>query len=216
MTEVGKAITNAFAFVAKAGEECEALANLIKTEISSLFHSSPIGDAYKTGEWSGSYKDNGWVYTDVAWSLPLIPKRKFKPVAYLAFQMSFLCDDAAGGWSSEPVLYVNFWDDPTDLRANNYMGFAMEGISPGSLSRLQEGTARLFRWHTANGTADQWTFGTRLAEINGLDDIRNVICGGIKLLLTDVDAGESALDQLNGVLTYSAVDEMPDYYRVVL
>lgn len=215
MTDIGKAITSAFAFVAKAGEECEALANLIKIEISSLFLSSPLGNVYKTGEWSGSYKDNGWVYTDVAWSLPLIPKGKYKPVAYLAFQMSFLCDDAAGGWSSEPLLYVNFWDDPTDMRVNNYMGFAMEDLSPISLSRLKEGTARLFRWETENGTADRWTFGTCLAEINGLDEVRNVICAGIKHLLTDVDAGEAALEQLEGVLTYSAVDEMPDYYRVV-
>jgi hypothetical protein len=215
MTEIGKAITSAFAFVAKAGEECDALANLIKIEISSLFHGSPIGDVYNTGEWSGSYKDNGWVYTDVAWSLPLIPKGEYEPVAHLAFQMSFLCDDAAGGWSSEPLLYVNCWADPTDLRIGNYMGFAMEGISPGSISRLKEGTAKLFRWEGGNGASDQWTFGIQLADLNGLEDIRNILCGAIKRLLADIDTGESALDQFEVVLTYSAVDEMPDYYRVV-
>lgn len=215
MNEVGKAISSAYAFVAKAGEECEALANLIKAEISDLFRSSPLSGLYRPGEWASSYKDIGWVYTDAAWSLPLIPKGKYKPAAHLAFQISFLCENPAGGWSPEPLLYINFWDDPTDVKKGEYMGFEMQDISPRSLSRLQEGTARLFRWGAVNGAPDRWTYGLRLAEINGLDDIRKLICEPVQQLLADVDAGEAALDQLTGVVTYSGVDEMPDYYRVV-
>lgn len=211
---VGETITKAFAFVAKAGQECEALANLIKVEISELFRSTPLGDVYRPGEWSSSYRDQGWVYADAAWSLPLTLAGT-EQVAYLAIQMSFLCNSPAGGWSEEPILYVNLWDEPTDVRKGEYMGFEMHGISPRSTQRLQDGTARLFRWETDNGAADRWTFGIRLAELNGLSDIRNVICAPLRTLLADVNVGEAALDLLEAVVTYSTVAEMPDYYGVI-
>jgi hypothetical protein len=215
MTEVGKNITSAFAFTSKAGKECEALAKLITVEISDLFRSTSLGSVYLPDKWSSSYRDEGWVRTDAAWSLPLTSRDENQPGVHLAFQMSFLCDNPAGGWSEEPILYINFWDEPTDVKRGEYMGFQMYGIAPPSIRRLKEGTARLFRWETDNGAADRWTFGLRLAEINGLDDIRNLITGPLTRLLTDVDAGEAALDQQEGVVTYSAVDEMQDYYRVI-
>jgi hypothetical protein len=214
MTEIGKAITGALAFAAKAGKECEALAQLITVEISDLFRSTSLGSVYLPEKWSSSFRDVGWVRTDAAWSLPLTRREENQPGAHLAFQMSFLCDNPAGGWSDEPILYVNFWDEPTDVKNGEYMGFQMYGIAPLSIRRLQQGTARLFRWETDTGAADRWTFGIRLAEINGLDDIRRLITGPLTQLLANIDDAESALDQLNGIVTYTAVDEMPDYYRV--
>jgi len=68
---------------------------------------------------------------------------------------------------------------------------------------------------TDNGAADRWTFGIRLAELNELTDIRNVICDPLRTLLADVNVGEAALDQLEAVVTYSTVTEVPDYYRVI-
>ena len=217
MSENGKAISSSIAFLSKVGEECEALANLIKQEVSDLFRKSPLNTLYKPGEWSSSYRTDtsGWIFSDAAWSLPLTPKRKQKPTAHLAFQMSFLCDDAQGGFSPEPLLHINLWDDPTDVRNENYMGFEMRDVSPRSLLRLQSGTARLFRWETENGAADRWTYSLRLAEINNLDDIRNQICTLIGTLLTNVDEGEAALNETSSVVRWTTLEDTQDYYRVV-
>lgn len=217
MSETGKAISASIAFLSKVGEECEALANLIKQEVSDLFRKNPLNTLYKPGEWSSSYRTDtsGWIFSDAAWTLPLTPKRKQKPTAHLAFQMSFLCDDAQGGFSPEPLLHINLWDDPTDVRYENYMGFEMCDVSTRSLVRLQSGTARLFRWETENGAADRWTYSLRLAEINNLDDIRNQMCMLIGTLLTNVDEGEAALDETSSVVRWSTLEDTQDYYRVV-
>jgi hypothetical protein len=218
MSETGKAISASIALLSKVGEECEALANLIKQEVSDLFRKSPLNTLYKPGEWSSSYRTDtsGWIFSDVAWTLPLTPKRKQKPTAHLAFQMSFLCDDAQGGFSPEPLLHINLWDDPTDVRYENYMGFKMCDVSPRSLVRLQSGTARLFRWETDNGAADRWTYSLRLVEINNLDDIRSQICMLIEMLLRNVDEGEAVLDETSSAVRWSTLEDAQDYYRVVL
>lgn len=217
MSETGKAISASIAFVSKVGDECEALANLIKQEISDLFCKSPLNTLYKPGEWSSSYRTDtsGWIFSAAAWTLPLTPKGKRKATAHLAFQMSFLCDDAAGGFSPEPLLHINLWDHPTDVKYENYMGFKMRDISPRSMTRLHDGTARLFRWETEKGAADHWTYSLRLAEINSLDDVRSQICALVRTLLADVDKGEAALDDASSVVRWLAIEDMPDYYRVV-
>jgi len=216
MSEIGTAISSSFAFVSQVGNECEALANLIKQEISDLLSKSPLSGLYKPGAWSSSYKTdtNAWIYQGAAWSLPLVPKGKRNVTAHLSFQLSLLCDNAEGGLSPEPLLHVNFWDEPTNFN-DQYMGFEMYDISPKALTRLREGTARLFRWESDNGAADRWTYSLRLADINGLDDVRRLIRSPVEQLVINVDAGEATLDQLASAVCYTAVEEMPDYYRVV-
>jgi len=54
MSEIGKSITNAMELVSKVGDECEALANLIKQEVSDLFSQAEFNSLYKPGQWSSS------------------------------------------------------------------------------------------------------------------------------------------------------------------
>ncbi|MFF7709672.1 hypothetical protein [Pseudomonas sp. NPDC007930] len=189
------------------------MATLIKGELSNLLQHPPFGALYQPGTWASSYRDQGWVYSEVAWCLPLALAGEPEPTAHLAVQISFMGNNPAGGWSDEPILYVNLWDEPTEVKRGEYMGFPMYSLCPQTLARLKAGDARLFRWKAANGKADRWTFALRLAEINSPDDVRRMICAPISQLLADVDAGEAALGALEGVVTYSAVAEMPDYYR---
>jgi hypothetical protein len=218
MSEVGKTISDALAFVSRAGGECDALANLIKQEISDLFHQGPLGSRYRAQQWSSSYRmnDNGWICTDVAWSLPLVPKGKFKVAAHLGFQISLLCTDAEAGSSPEPLLHINFWEPPTHLKSDDYMGFPMSGFSDELMSRLAEGSARLFRWEANKGAADWWTYSLRLARLNALEDIRSSIKQPVEALLHDLEAGELLIDSLPTAVDYTAVKGALGYYKVVL
>lgn len=217
MSEVGKAISNAFTFVSQVGEECEALANLIKQEVSELFRQDPLSARYRPGEWSNSYKtnENGWIYTDIAWSLPLVPKGKQNVAAHLGFQISLLCRDAEAGSSPEPLLHVNFWETATDLKNGEYMGFPMYGLSPNTVSRFKDGSGRLFRWETDSDAADWWTYSLLLAKVNSLEDVRSSIGQPIEQLLSDIDAGEILIDTLSAAVCYTAMEEVLDYYQVV-
>lgn len=222
MSETGQAITASIAFVSQVARECEALANLIKQEVSDLFRQSPLDTTYTPGQWCSSYRTDasGWIYSDVAWTLPLTPSRKHEPTAHLAFQMSFLCDNVEGGLSPEPLLHINLWGVPTNVKSEDYMGFKMYGLSPATMTQLRDGTARLFRWEAENGAADHWTFSLRLARIDKPEEVRKQICTFISLLLADVDAGEAALNDTPSVVRWTVLEETHedrnDYYRVVL
>ncbi|CAI3806622.1 hypothetical protein GLGCALEP_04106 [Pseudomonas sp. MM221] len=217
MSEIGKAISAAVAYVSKVGVECEALASLIKQELGELCRQEPLHSRHEPGVWSSSYKTDatGWVFSAAAWTLPLTAKDKPECAMHLAFQMSFLCDNAAGGFSPEPLLHINLWDGPTDVRSECYMGFEMFGLSPRTIVRLNDGCARLFRWGAEEGAAEQWTYTLPLAAINNLDDIRSLICKPISVLLANVDEGEAVLDEMQSAIRWSVTDGMGGFYRVV-
>lgn len=217
MSNVGQAISKGLEFASKVGQECEALGLLLKQEISDLFRQPLLAEIYIPGEWSHSYQtdDNGWVYTGVAWSLALTPKYKEGVTTYLSFQIALLCDNSEGGMCSEPLLHINHWSDPVNFSGNCYMGFEMHGIAPACLALLGKGEARLFRWVDDEGGADQWTYSLRLADVRGLDDLRALIASPVEQLLIEPDADKEPFAQLDKVVVYSSVDDMPDYYRVV-
>lgn len=217
MSDVGQAISKAFDFASKVGQECEALGLLLKQEISDLFRQPSIAEIYTPGEWSHSYQadDNGWVYTGVAWSLALTEKNKEDVTTYLSFQIALLSDNPEGGMCSEPLLHINHWSDPVNFSGNCYMGFEMRDIAPTCLALLGKGKARLFRWEGDDGGADQWTYSLRLADVRGLDDLRALIARPVEQLLIESDADKEPFAQLEKVVVYSSVDDMPDYYRVV-
>lgn len=217
MNNHGRGISNAFLFASQVGQECEALGLLLKQEVGDLFRNqSALAKTYMPGEWTQSYQtdESGWVFTGVAWSLALSSKDQKKNLAYLSFQIAFICDNPEGGMSQEPLLHINLWDEPINFGDNCYMGFEMLDIAPPSLARLQKGEGRLFRWAN-NGGAEQWTYTLRLADINGLQDFRHLINCPVEQLIIDTDIGEAALEKFEQVVRYSVVDDMPDYYRVV-
>lgn len=216
MSETGKAISAAVAYVSKVGVECEALANLIKQELGELFRQGALHSMYEPGGWSSSYSTDttGWVFSAAAWTLPLAAKGKPEATVHLAFQMSFLCDNAEGGFSPEPLLHINLWDCPTNVRSDCYMGFEMFGIAPRTIARLQDGSARLFRWEAQEGAAEQWTYSLPLAAINSLDDIRSQVCAPVRTLLSNVDEGEAALDEMPKAVRWSVIDGMAGFYQV--
>lgn len=217
MSNVGRAISDAFEFASKVGQECEALGLLLKQEISDLFRQPLLAEIYTPGEWSHSYQtdDNGWVYKGVAWSLAITAKNQEDVTTYLSFQMALLCDNSEGGMSSEPLLHINLWNQPINFKDGNYMGFEMGGFTDACLARLKDGNARLFRWEGHDRSTDQWTYSLRLADVNGLDNLRTLIRSPVERLLINPDAGEETLEQLDKVVVYSSEGMDPDYYRVI-
>lgn len=218
MSNVGQAISKGLEFASKVGQECEALSLLLRQEINHLLEYPSLSQIYMPGDkWSHSYQtdDKGWVYTGVAWSLELTPKNKQDVTRYLSFQIALLCDNPEGGMCSEPLLHINFWSDPINYAGDCYMGFEMHGIAPACLALLKEGKARLFRWADNEGGVGQWTYSLRLADVRGLDDLRALIARPVEQLLIEPDEDKEPFAQLDKVVVYSSVDDMPDYYRVV-
>lgn len=215
MNTVGQTITEAFSYVSKVGEECEALAQLIRQEVSEHLPSAARALGLVPGKWSSRYKTigAGWVYSDVVWFVPLAPVKQDVGTAHLSFQLSIFCDSPEAGSIDEPLLHISFWDSVTDPNTMEYMGFPCYEMIPSTMKQLANGCARLLRWPANTGQPDWWTYSLRVTGINTLEDVRSLITAPVTMLLADVDKGEELLQSLQKVVRYSPLINHEDHYR---
>jgi len=214
MNTIGPSITQSFAFVARVGEQCEALAQLIRQEVSASLLKPQLSQL-APGEWTSHYREDaaGWIFSDAVWTLPLTPSAKNAETRYLSIQLSLLNDNPEGGSIAEPLLHINCWECAVDHKEDTYMGFPMAGMTASTAARLAKGNARLLRWQANNGQPDWWTYSVRLADINDIGDVRALIIEPVAQLLEDVEVGEQILNDLPRVISYCPLEGMEDYYR---
>lgn len=214
MANIGKSITQSVSFISKVGAECDLLADLFMQELSSLFSGGELGKRYQAdGGWIKCYSEdeNGWVYVGSAFSLPLIIKPKRSVGAHLAVQISLAGDTIAATGNDEPLVHVCFWSGPIDF-AELYMGFPLgdEGCVP----ELDEDV--LFKWPALATGMQEWNYSLRLAEINSVQDVHEMIVEPVKALLLGESASDARLRSLRGIVRYSAVEGEFGQYRVEL
>jgi len=215
MNSLGSSITQSFGFVAKVGEQCEALAQLIKQEVSASLLKPSLSSRLLPGKWSNRYREDasGWVFSDAVWTLPLTPKAKKAEPLYLSIQLSIFNNNAEGGSIAEPLLHISCWESPVDHKEDCYMGFPMEHMTAATLHRLANGSARLFRWEAKTRQPDWWTYSVRLTDLNDVNDVRALITTPVAQLLEDVDAGERMLHDLPRVIRYSPLAGREYHYQ---
>lgn len=210
MADIGRSISECISFISKVGAECEVLALLLKQELNSLLSNGSIRKYVIAGPWvEASLTDsNNWVYTDIAYSLPVIIKPKRTIGAYLSFQISFVGTGIAALDNNQPLLHIGFWSKAVDFD-ECWMGFPLDD-SPRNLEQGQ-----LFRWTTSDENLSEWVYSLRLAEINTIQDIQEKIVAPVMALLL----GESVKDAFAGtaqsVVRYCEIGSSPGQYRVV-
>lgn len=212
MANIGKSITESVTFISKVGAECELLAALFTQELSSLFSGGALGKRYQAeGGWIEHYSsdEHDWVYVGSAFSLPLIIKPKRSVGAHLAIQISLSGDTIAAAGNDQPLVHVCFWSDPIDFD-ETYMGFPIENES--YVPTLEEGV--LFKWPALATGLQEWTYSLRLAEINNVQDVHEMIVEPVRTLLLGESVSDARLHSLRGIVRYSAVEGEPGYYRV--
>lgn len=211
MSNIGKSITESVSFISKVGAECDLLATLVTQELSSLFSTGPVGKLYQAGgRWIAhdDTDEHGWVYVSRAHSLPLIIKPKRSVGAYLFFQISFAGNGIAAVGNDQPLVHVGLWSVP--VSDEYWMGFPLDVDD--SAPSLEDGG--LFKWPDHGAGWQEWNYSLRLAEINTLQDVRELIVEPVKALLQGESASDALPYSLRGVVRYSAVDSEPGQYRV--
>lgn len=218
--DIGQAISQNFKFASQVGRECEALAMLVKKELSEVANDETLHGSYRIGEWSKSvYRttDEGWVYSDMASSLAFTEIHNVESDAYLSFQVSLICSDIEAGSCAEPLVHINFWKSPVSFRDEMYMGFPMEGFSEKLQSRFRDGTVCLLRWESEDDQWEEWTYTLRLAGLNTPEDVKRLIASPVEALLKSINLGEEMLSSLPEVARYKMVDCSDEhYYQVIL
>lgn len=211
MANIGKSITESATFLSKVGAECDLLATLVTQELSSLFSGGPVGKRYQVdGAWIPHYDtdEHGWVYVNSAHSLPLIIKPKRSVGAYLFFQISLVGDRIAAVGNDQPLMHVGLWSVPVDQKY--WMGFPVDADD--SAPSLEDG--RLFKWPENEAGWQEWNYSLRLADINTVQDVRDMIVEPVRALLLGDSVSDALPHSLRGIVHYSPVESHPGQYRV--
>lgn len=213
MAEIGKSISECVSFLSKVGAECELLTRLLKQELSNLLSDGSVSKCVIAGSWIEATEtdSNGWVFTGIAHSLPVIIKPKRTVGAHLFFQISFVGDGIAAVGNEQPLLHVGFWSDPVDFD-ENWMGFPLEESALANLTLEQD---LLFRWSTYGVSASQWTYSLRLAEINTMGDVQQKIVAPVRALLRGESASDAFSHAVHSIVHYAEVEDAPGHYRVL-
>lgn len=211
MADIGKSISESISFISKVGAECELLGALVKQELSSLFSDGPLGKRFQAENWiaASQMDSHEWVYTDIAYSLPLTIKPKRSVGAHLFFQISLAGVGIAAVDNDQPLLHVGVWiDGPADFE-ELWMGFPLDQEEP---EQLKEGT--LFTWPAPGKDVGSWVYSLRLAEINTMQDVQAKIVAPVKALLLNEIVSDALPQILQGLVRYRAVENEPGQYQV--
>ncbi|ABD70761.1 hypothetical protein Rfer_3051 [Rhodoferax ferrireducens T118] len=205
MTEEGRQVVQCFRAVSAYGKEIEALCETLNArltqEIDNLKDELPCKVA---GQFMKSSREDewDWIFTDVAYSLPLMDKafRKKRAEMYLGYQISLTGDGMSFDGNEEPLLHVCFWDIE--------IGFGDEGVHMAypvdqeHQPRLKDNRLILWEGSGADWKKYQWTFSLRLLELKTSQDLHDRVIKPAIALLSGVDVRTALPDDLAGLVIY--------------
>ncbi len=218
MTSIGSSISRSIKLISQAATEIDSLSDLLKERFDEEILNESF-EKYRSvadhSHWDGDTNtdENGWVYYDISYSIPLKLKGRKKAAGYLSFQIS-LCDEGHAAMDNqEPLFHVIWWKEPVEFEEGAYMGFPMgdEGdLLPELLNK------RLFFWENEDNGIDEWTFSVFLTSLNTLNDITKKIIEPVTSLL-NADNVEEALSclEVEGLVSYQKVDGLAGQYQII-
>jgi hypothetical protein len=204
MCEQGKKLTQCVRAISAYGKEIEAFRETLNGLLLQAIdnggtpyarHGNPVTAA--------RMDDSEWVYTDVAFSIPLWHIRRGRHVTdlYLGYQISLSGDGIGFRGNDEPLLHVFLWDGPADLE-ENWMGYPLDAESEPTIEHN-----RLIMWPGANRA--QWTFSIYLLSLNSNEALFDrVVTPAITLASLETEDGilEILPDDLPGLVRYKNED----------
>lgn len=203
----GAALASCFKVVSSFGSEIESmsdsLVNLFTGAISEKDNKLPCALSDKRFSYHECTDDSGWVYTDIAYSLPLknVDKRSKKTLAYLGFQISMTGTGIAAPGNQEPLVHVFLWKDHVDFD-ECYMEFPLE-----KESKIRVCEKLLIEWIPENETEQwsdrEWLFSLRLTSLNSSEDLKRCIVDPALALLRGDSVLSALPSSIEGLIRYT-------------
>jgi hypothetical protein len=210
-SSIGKAITENIQFISKVGAECDQLAKLIREEVSRFLLVPEVARGYRAaGEWIENFNNDeqGWVNTELGFSLPVIVKPKRSVSGYIVVQISLAGAAIAAVENHEPLVHVGWWGDAVDFE-HFFMTFPTELDSEFDLVVEAD---RLIKWDHSQFDAE-WCYSLYLTDINSPADVQSLIVNPLRALLSGSDASQAL--SCTRAVRYEKVSEEPGQFRVL-
>ncbi|WP_295454692.1 hypothetical protein [uncultured Thiodictyon sp.] len=204
MSEQGKKLAQCVRAISAYGKEIDALRAVLNglllqaidnPDMPYARHGDPVPAA--------RMDDSEWIYTDVAFSIPLwyIRRGPHTTDMYLGYQISLSGDGIGFSGNDAPLLHVFLWDEPADLE-ENWMGYPLDAKSEPTLVHN-----RLIIWPRANRT--QWTFSIDLLSLDSSQALLDsIVTPAIALASLEAEDGILQIlpDNLQGLVVYKNED----------
>jgi hypothetical protein len=204
----GTTIVRSFQLVEEVWMQVQALADSLGALTELALNDGVFKDLQGAGASKTFYRksDSGWSYMDYAVSIPVMEKKRRKPLpgAWINYQISVFGSgipplQAGGQETVGPVLHVSFWGLKTDF---NDPGVFVE--FPAEWDDWDIKDDRLLSWPAEEpGGFDQWTFSVRLLDLRDEDALRQAVIDPIKKLLGGAEAAVALPSDLPGLVFYA-------------
>lgn len=188
------------AYAAEISSLCDTLDELLAKELGRTVLPCRVAGGVV---YDDRMDENGWVYTDIVRSLPLMGKtlRNARAEMYLSYQISLMGNGMTFPGNDEPLLHVCLWADKLNFDEDEpqYMGFPLTAY-PNLF--LQD--CRLVRWGKPNGDwkSSQWTFSLRLLSLDSSQALLDRIIRPAIALICDEPVKTALPDTLPGLVLY--------------
>lgn len=214
----GRTLASCFDVVSKVGRELEIMAGRLESLLKDGIGNDPafpfvISTDHGHSEWPSRDTEDGWVYTDIAFNLPLKLRgsRRHRADRYIGFQVSMNGDGIAIPGNDEPLLHMFSWggETPIDFHEENYIGFPFEDVEGSGEDPYEVQANRIMTW-SLPGQASRiysWNYSLRLLTLADESALkRYCVCPALKLL-----QGTSILDALpDSFLEQGMLVQLPD------
>lgn len=206
--DAGEKIVRSCELVESIWMQVGDLANSLATLTESALKKGHFENLQSAGSSSdpSQYTDSGWTTSAYGISLPVMEKKRRKPVpsGWINYQTSVFgggIPPSMGGEQKSigPVVHVSFWHLATDF---DDPGVFVE--FPPAWDDWEIKDERLLFWKSEKeGEFDQWTFSIRLLDLNSEDAIRTSIIQPISALLAGEGAASALPAALPGLIFYA-------------
>jgi len=195
----GKTVADCFALVARYGTELNALNDALENLLTENLTADKKLPCALAADAESDYRcsESDFVYTDMAYSLPLKSKGKRKVEGYLGFQISMTGDGIGIPGNAEPLLHVFCWNVPVNFDETPYIGFPLDSDSEYPFTIFDE---RLVLWGQQDGNWNdrEWTYSLRLMHMNSIDDLKKYVVTPALGLLKGENVADVLLDEWLG------------------
>lgn len=209
--DAGAKIVRSCELVDSIWVQVEDLGNSLATITESALKNGYFENLQSAGSSTEHYQFSASKWTTAAYgiSFPVMEKkrRKLVPSAWINYQISVF----GGGIpplagqdqeSTGPVMHVSFWELETDF---DDPGVFVE--FPPAWDEWEIKNERLLFWENEkDGQFPQWTFSTRLLDLNSEDAVRTSIIEPVRALLAGEDAAVALPDNVPGLIFYTGED----------
>jgi hypothetical protein len=206
MADEGKQLVQCLRAVSAYSKELNAMVETLNELLVKEFGCAKDLPCKISGEfvYSDRKDESEWLWTDIAYSLPLMGKKKIKKTAemHLGYQISLMGDGMSFLGNEEPLLHIVLWGGAIDFANDEYMGYPLE-LEDDQPYRILNGRLIVWGEQSADWRQNGFVFSLRLLTLDSSQALIDRVIKPALALIKSVPVTTALPDDMPGLILYS-------------